>query len=883
MKKILIMFLLFSVIFASCTFDEFEWADFEDRCSEKDCSDFVIYFNASKYRESSGFITLDVVSEEDQVKYIPDFSFATSAGAETQILPGFNYPLVSLIHAGVNYSYFIPSTWSDDRPIFFRLVVNDSEGYPKCSQANWELVNDLFLDDSLLNLNAEVNFNQSTHKFEFDLKNNEVEDLEVFISVFLDNELKESTRVDLHASGSGSDEIIKESRFEYESLNVSRGIYTTYVVAKTETKSFLLFDETFLFYDFELEVPEIPKFRPGESYSLDLLLKNTGSLLDEFDVFVDVLGVGLGELAGWSLSVTDPGTIDKGGEKVIKLSYTVPELQIGSQTLQFNVSSEELGIKTFDLVLRPQTQSNLEVNLRDISEVNAYEENNFSVVVYSSGTVSPLMFYYVYTEPALYIRRGVSSLIAEVGEINRDVVEFDVGGSCAMTEDNTRAFNAGRKVWMLGKVVYELTANLNTLEIETLLTLKDIVDAEKLKMTSEEANSLFSDTERLLGIIEDFVEGIQEEEDSEYFRNEREDLYLFLISFENELEDVGTDMSETCSSVDEVNLILFSIDLSTLDDREVTKTVFVEGPKVIELIGPYELKAISGESVSYEYILKNNAGEGFEIDFEPSDDIINMRSFIYLDAYSSKDIEIDLRPPEYFEVEELQVYINVKTRTHSIDFPLTVHIGKFEPELIFKEEYGVSPGSSQIVNLTLRTGGLDDAFSLSFTGPPWISLPNKIVTEKGEAKIKLEMSPSLSDIGSEEIEIELISNTFHIVISEDIEIYVSAEANVLINRLERNKKILEEKRELLSEREYYDVVDYLNEAEQAISENRYSTAKLRFNNAENILFKEIDEEGFNFALIIIPLILGAFGFAFWKFLLPKIKGTPEDEIMREVI
>ncbi|MBR9680882.1 MAG: hypothetical protein GOU98_03605 [Candidatus Altiarchaeota archaeon] len=855
----------------------YTWDYWEDRCSD-DFTDFAIYENTSSYRGSSGMLVVEIEPKLDILKYMPEYSTASFAEFNRPMIPGVDYPSTLSMRISTNYTFFIPFGFSTN-DFSIEIVTNNSEGEPRCSNLGWEINESRRFNDENITFGTSVLFNPNTKKFEYNVSNGEEEDIRFFFSIFSNDELFESTSTLISPLNTEGDNIQKVSQLTYESIDVAAGIYQVFIVAATDEKSFFGQHQIFEFYDFEVSVPELPNFRPGETYNIPLTIINTGYKTDSYD-----LDVSVGD--GWEFSITDPGELDKGQDNDIDFSYTVPDLQIGLEILLVNVTSTRSGVtKSFELDLSPEKITTLEVSTREIPEVVAYANNNMSVVVISSGTIDPELYYYVYSEPALLIRDGVATMTAYVGEINKRKLEFYVGGSCAMSNQDSQAFNAGRKTLMFSKAIYFLSSNMDEDTTQTLIQLGEMIEVEKLKMTTDSASKLFSSSESLTILIERLVEGFEDNRSLEYYRPIREDLYLYTIDLDALLNDVGSTMAESCSSVDEVNLRLFAIDLATLQTRDIPKIVPIVGPKIIEFIGPSKLKAISGSSVYFDYVLKNNAGEGFEVDFIPSTDIILLPSFVYLPADSSKDIELRVRPPEYFEADELITDVEVKTRTYNLKFPLTLTVGVFDPEIISDRDYAISPGVEDYFNISLRTGGLDDTFRISIDGPSWVSGPERLATQNSEASITIYVNPPVSASGSEYVEISVVSETFtEYVSTESFDIFISSDAQSILERLNEDESLLITKVDLLSQQSYVEASRYLTEARRDVSQNEFSSAKLNLKKAENIIFSVTEEESSSLSIIIavVTLIIGAG--VFWKFLLPKIRGTSsEAPITQEVI
>ena len=110
----------------------------------------------------------------------------------------------------------------------------------------------------------------------------------------------------------------------------------------------------------------------------------------------------------WGATVTSFGEIEGGQDAEIQFSYTVPEFQVGAETITINVTSKNSEVtKVYEFDMEPERLTTLLITLRDISEITAYNNNNMTMTTASSGTISPRLYYYVYTEPALLLRRGV--------------------------------------------------------------------------------------------------------------------------------------------------------------------------------------------------------------------------------------------------------------------------------------------------------------------------------------------------------------------------------------------------------------------------------------------------------------------------------------------
>ena len=873
MKRLLLILILMVPSFAIT----YTWDYWEERCDD-DFLDFIIYENTSLYRGSSGMLVVDIEPKLDVLRYVPEYSTATFAGFNRPMIPGVDYPSTLPMRISTNYTFFIPFGFSTN-DFSIEIVTNNSEGEPRCSSMGWEINESRRFQDANITLGTSVSFNPETKKFEYNISNGEEEDVRLFFSVFSNNQLFESTSTLISPLGTEGDTVKKVSQLTYDSVDVAAGIYQTFIVAATESKSHFSQYQIFEFYDFEVLIPELPDFRQEETYDLSLTIINTGYSTDSYDFEVSA-GV------GWSYTITDPGELDRGQDDYVDLSYTVPEDQVGSEILSINVTSARSGVtKSFNLDLSPEKVITLEVSTREIPEVAAYANNNMSVVVISSGTVEPEVYYYAYTEPALLIRDGFGTMTSYSSEINKRTLSFYVGGSCAMSAQDSQAFNAGRKTLMFSKIIYFLSSNINEDTVETMAQIGDMVEAEKLKMTSNSASKLFSSSESLTISIERLIEGFEDNRSMDYYRPIREDLYLYTVDLDSLLNDIGSRMSESCSSVDEVNLRLFAIDLSTLQTRDVPKMVPVTGPKILEFIGPSKLKAVSGASVYFDYVLKNNAGEGFEVDLIPSTDIILLPSFTYLPADSSKAVELRVRPPEYFEVDTLLADVEIKTRTYNLKFPLTLTVGVFDPEIISNRDYAVSPGVEDYFNITLRTGGLDDTFRISIDGPSWVNGPERIATQDGEVKLTIHVNPPSSASGTEYVELSIVSETFpEYVTSDSFDIFISSDAESILERLDEDEILLETKVDLLSQQQYVEASRYLSEARRDLNQNEFSSAKLNLKRAENIIFSIVEEESDNLSIIIAVVILIVGVGVFWKFILPKIRGTPsEAPVTQEVI
>lgn len=845
--------------------------NWEDRCTDDELVDFVVYWNASEYRTSTGMLVLRVEPRTDYLKYLRNYSYIKFAGDLKPLIPGFPFPDY-LLRAGVNYTFFVPFEFSENS-LEMRVVGNSTGGEPRCELAGWGLKSWHRKGDVRMPLSSAVKFDPSTHRFVYTLTNDGVEPVEnVFIAVFSGTELEE---VRFTTASQGETEL--ESLREYNSSDVSAGRYTVYVVAENETASHFEVHNLFEFYDFELETPEKKEFLPGESYDIRLTLRNTGYLADSYYVNVSVP-------ENWVVTVTSPGSLSRGESKDITLHYEVYQYQVGEEVLSINVTSKETGrVKEYRLELVPKGYTVIVPQISGISSISAYSANKFNLTVASSGTVNPSIFYYTYTEPAILITGGVGNFEAEVGEISTRDIEFTAGSACAFQNEDAMGFNAGRKVLMLAKLTYEISSDKG--KVQELERIREMVDIEKLKMTSTNSQRLFSQADSLEQWIDRYVEAINSSRSSEYLASLRENLYLKILDIDATLQEAGSRMSEDCYSVEGVRLSVGLTDANTLQSKEAEIQVDVEGAKMFELIGPTELKAIAGDTTEYSFKLKNNAPEDFVIGIVPGTDIIKIPEEVYLRAGAVKTVNLRIRPDEFME-DELSTYIELRSRTYTIQFPLTVSVGKLDPQLSASSLYAVMPNQESWINITLRTGGLDDTFHVELDGPEWVEGPDKVVTEDGKGIIRLRvMAPESSD-RYEGVDLRVTSESFpDYTARKGFDIKVDTETPALLERVNSYRRLAESKKEggTLSAENYRLVMDTLEDAERYLSQGKISTAKIKLNAASKILSREEKQGGPNYRLIAALLVLAGSAFAFWKFLLPRIRGTGRPPVEEEVI
>jgi hypothetical protein len=163
-------------------------------------------------------------------------------------------------------------------------------------------------------------------------------------------------------------------------------------------------------------------------------------------------------------------------------------------------------------------------------------------------------------------------------------------------------------------------------------------------------------------------------------------------------------------------------------------------------------------------------------------------------------------------------------------------------------------------------------------------MPERVMTRNGEAVITAMVSPPISASGSEYVSITAYPEDFpDYVAVKSFEVYVSSEANELLARVSEDEDLLESKGDQLSEKAYVDATRYLRSARSAITQNEFSQAKLDLKRAENIIFSVSEDEspGWTTYLIAAVLLIASV-LGFWKFLWPKIKGTPgepEEEVI----
>jgi len=863
MRKLYILLLLLIPSFSLCSWREDLW--------EEACYDGHVKI----YNSTAHLWELDVPLLEVQVEpregmeiFLPNYSRAEIAAREIPLIP--TKPLHES-YSAVNHTFFIPIPPDIQADyITLRIVGNNSLGCPTCGELTFPLPQSEYPEELPLNISAW--FNSTLKKFMFRVKAlGGVEDVAIYASVV---NVKSQRVVELFRTSFPGGEHVYELPANFSSENVSAGVYALYIIGSKDVdgahQRIIKVFSYFSFADMKLEIPELPKIYPGNSYELSLALTNIGTLTDTYQI--EVLPP-----SGWEVSLSPTSfQLVTGESREMTLHFTVPELHQGPGTITLLITSSAGISREYRLEFYPEARVYLEANVEKPLEIKSYSENEVLFKVYSSGTVEPTIFWIAYTEPALSIDGGYGEGIAIRGVGNVFRSNMSVGGACSFSNADGTAFNAGRRVLVLAKAAYHLSENLNNDTLELINSIIEKVNKEKLLMTSENAVKLYDETDRVSTRLAELVDAYLYGSPLQV-ASRRESLYLEIVAYEQALRDTAMRMMEKCSKTDKVDLYIYMF-VSDLGEEKVVKLagIPVKGTAVIDLIGPAKLKAIAGTSTSVEYTLKNNAAQDFDVEFETTSDIlIPPYTFIHLPAGTSKKVSFRIFPPEYMEERGLEVDIIVRAGVYELRFPVKVDVGRFYPEIVSESrEIYVVPGREKSFNITVSTGGLDDTFTIHSQCPSWVSVPDSMKTEGGSGILTLLLSPP-SELTREtyDCEIEIRSQSFpEMYDRKTFSIIASREAEELRSRLQTDRNLLELLKSRMKATQYAELERKLQEAENAILSGEYTRAKARLADVERTLryieSQAEERKGIN-PLLILGLLIVA-GFAVYRFLLPKL-------------
>jgi|GEM_PF-4693998 len=869
-----------------------DWEDigYQVFCDDfREPTNFIVYGNVSRFYTQGNYYELIVNPRVSGSLFVSEYSQLMVASNPVPLIPAFDYPSAySTFSYLQNRSFLVPGTDISAGVSFdLRLVANSSAGTLLCSERAWEAPDGIedttrpkLSGDNLFSVN--VTFMPVIQKFNFDLANYMEADHLKFYLVVYDTVLNEVAEVQVYELVEGEVHPIT-SRQEYASPDVAKGTYAVYVF--TESLGVPIrgemtpFSSIFYFKDFDLDYSLLPGIMPGRTYTTTLTLTNVGTLPDSYTF-------NLKAPENWVYSVGSVATLDAGESRDFQLSFTVPELHIGPAVINFNITGSTF-TRSYELQLRPETETYLEISLPTLLDISAYSTNLLNLTLAGAGTIEPLIYWTVYTNPALLMYGGEGSGLVEIGKINRFVSQFDLSGACALSAGSSEALNAARRVLLYSRVAYDMMSDLSQLESDHLSAILSRVNAEKLKMTDPGATNLFSRTERLVTLLDNVRDAYEVNASLSRKRSLKENLYLFTIDFGTEIRDVGERMAKTCTAVEDVvfNVFLFSED--TMQDWLKSREVEVIGPTVVELIGPQEVKVVSGGSTTLQYTIKNSAGEDFEVEMEASVDYLSVPSFFFLESGASRKLDFRFRPSRTYTANGEKVYVEVVTRSYTINFPLTVYAGPFDPDLRVTD-LAVIPGQEAAETFTITTGGLDDIFDLTSDCPSWVSLPASIATNNSEGPFTVLAAPG-SDVreGSYSCELILVPRSFpEFVTRENLYFSVSREALQLVQTMAQYQSWYDEVINKFDRSTQIQLETYFSQARREINNGEYTGATLTLRRINNLLSSTNAEEGQGkspLLILLLVVLVGALGFVLYKYVLvkpkPKVKAPDGEEVI----
>ncbi len=868
MKKLLLLVLVLSMAFALCSWKEDLW---EDACYSEDS--MIKLYNGTAHFWSLGPSLLEIEAEPpNRMVFSVNHSRAV-VGTARPVIP--TEVLSQEYPTGRNYTFFIPVTdFTGNEKVELTIVGNDTLGCPVCGVVSFSLP-DLETPNTLP-LNVSAGFNASIRRFEVSVraeKGKDIGDDEVAVyAAIVDSD---SQRVMyLYKNSFSGDPQRYVIDYPLSSQDVSGGKYCLYVIAARDSSGsaerFVKYFHYFEFADFDLSIPDLPQIYPGDSYVVRVTLNNTGTLADTYDLRAEVP-------EGWKISLSPSHfQLPSGGQKEVEISFEVSKFHQGEGDVVLYVNSTHLGVKKYTLRLFPEKRVVMEMNIESPSELISYSENPVRFKVYAAGTVEPKVFWIVYTEPALDIDGGWGEGKVVRGIGNNFTANVSVGGACGFREEDTAAFNAGRRVLVLSRVAYSLSGDISN---DTILLLRNItsrINEEKLAMTTEDSMKLYDDAEKVAMRIEDVIDAYEYGTPGQV-ASRKESLYLASVDYQQDLKDVAEKMMETCSRVDKVDFYVYMF-VSDLGEEKITKVsnLPIRGSSVLDLTGPREVKAISGSVVSVDYVLKNNADQDFQVEFESTSDIITPPAYLVsLPAGQSRKVTFKFYAPAYMEEKGMSASVIVRAGTYELEFPLKVDVGKFSPEIRMDDrQIAASPGKVSEVNVTVSTGGLDDSFRIDLDAPSWISAPKEIKTEGGYGYITLRLEPP-ANIQTRSVDciLEIYSSSFPDYFDrKSFTVIIGRQSEELSRRLEDDRSLLDSFRGEMKSTQYVTLKRKLDEAEDYIESGEYTKAKVRLGDVERALkiLEEKAESNKGVNPILILLLLAGAGFGVWKFLLPKL-------------
>ncbi|MBR9679458.1 MAG: hypothetical protein GOU99_00205 [Candidatus Altiarchaeota archaeon] len=811
---------------------------------------FEILNASSFYHSCVGIVEVIAEPNFGGLKYLTAESSGWVAGEQKPLLPTISTssPYFSF---GTSYSFFIPAgATPDDSFVKARIAVNSSDGRELCSELGWTMSK---LSCIELGATASFEYNSSSDLIFAEISS--TPGASGLIGLTINGELIETKQFELATTSYEFESTNKYSSDQAKEIKL-------YLIMWTETDWF--FQEYLLdFYDLSVSVSSTPLIEPESSGELSITVKNTGTRVDDYDL--SLVGP-----TGWTLTITDVIGLEPDETDDVTASFEVPKEHLGDAEL-FMIIRADRGDYSITVPIKLNSKKEISLTGPIINQPKAlfaFSNNTLDITVIPYGTINPTLFWTIWTEPGLKIDGGFGMKPVAASEISHIRDQFDLGGACAFIWEDNEGMIAARKVHNYAKLAYYISSENGSDTIEHLNELVDMIDAEKLKMTSDNSAKLYSISTRIANDLDRIAYYMELGASIDSIKSARESLYLDNYDMETELEDAADDMGEECSVVNKVELKFYISCAETLQSWETSLELPLSGPKVIDLIGPIELKLVSGESFEQTYWIKNGAGESYEVYISTDIDFAYSRGFIYVPAGIQKDFSITFRPPDYYETSNLEAHILLDAGPYSISFPIYLDIGKLDPQLSLSDEIAIEPGQTQVINATLDSGGLAETFVFETDAPYWVTVPDFVEITNKSKSFEIHVSPP-SDVQEKVYELDMIITALNfpnIFTRVSSDIVVSTEGAILLNRLNSDESWLEEVEDSLTSSEFRTVQNYLSQANSAIRSGDYTRAKLYLNKAENALGNVPEADGFSLSWIAVIALLAAVGlFAYKKY------------------
>ncbi len=615
---------------------------------------------------------------------------------------------------------------------------------------------------------------------------------------------------------------------------------------------------------FKAEVVKKDVIYPGATAEVKLKITNVGTIGDTYAIKVSVP-------EGWEYTAPEYiPTLLPGASSEFEITLNVPKSFVGNAQINVTVASENGGFsKTLEIFLPVRKEVSIEFTLNEPRKLVSHSQNTLDITAIAYGTVNPTVVYGIYTTPTIIIRGAFGKKKIEVRKIEHIRTNFSISHACALRDEDSSSVEGAVRALVWFKAIYFLldqekpsnyTAELINITIEK-------ISDERLKIVSDKLSSVLSGVERGIDILEGLKDAILYGEGS--ISSYKDALYLLIYGLEQELSNTMEELSKECKMVDSVTFNVFLVSSETAQSWVISEDLPITGKKPFELIGPLNLTAIAGETYELTYTIKSNVDEDYELYPDCDIDWVRLTPFVHLPAKGSIRISARIRPPSYLRgVEKGEILLDAGP--FKVSYPITIYVGRLEPELSVPGRISIEPGKTSEVNVTIRNkaGSLPVKFEIEVEGEGWVSYPNFVWLEGDRATFTLRFSPPKdTPEGSYVFRIRANAEGFEGLGAYDkIVVFVSRQAQILLGRL----KILEERVERLREKgkDTSEVEDYIASAKLYLDSGSYSKAQIYIKKAERALEKlEKGGGSINIGMILgIVIVLAGAGFLAYKFL-----------------